>query len=192
MKKSLYKLIFCSLFRWKIVGKMEGSIQKSVLMVLPHTSMFDFFVGMFARGIIGLEMHYVAKKEFFRFPFGSWFRWMGGAPLDRTGNRNKVDEIVSIFHKRKIFRMAIAPEGTRSKVETLKTGFYYIALKANVPIIPIAFDYGKKEVNLGQPFYPTGNLESDLKQLMTHFVGATGKHVDKTFDVHQFLETSGR
>lgn len=166
---------------------MDASIQKSVLMILPHTSMFDFFVGMFARGIIGLEMHYVAKKEFFRFPLGRWFRWMGGAPLDRTGNKNKVDEIVDIFKKKHVFRMAIAPEGTRSKVDTLKTGFYYIALKAQVPIIPVAFDYGNREVRLGKAFFPTGNIDEDLKQLVLHFKGAVGKHPEKTFDVEKFL-----
>jgi 1-acyl-sn-glycerol-3-phosphate acyltransferase len=107
---------------------------------------------------------------------------MGGAALDRTGNLNKVDAIVGMFNRRKVFRMAIAPEGTRKKVTGLKTGFYYIALKANVPIIPVAFDYGRKEVKLGAPFYPTGDIDNDLKIIAKHFVGVKGKIGANDFD----------
>ncbi len=166
---------------------MSPEIKKSVLMILPHTSWHDFYIGLFARGIIGLEMHYVAKKELFKFPFGGWFCWMGGAPLDRSGKCNKVDAIVEVFKKREVFRMAIAPEGTRKKVTELRTGFYYIALKARVPILPIAFDYGKKEVRIGEPFYPTGNISDDLRFLASHFKGVTGKIPEKGFDTITLL-----
>lgn len=152
-------------------------------MIMPHTSWHDFYIGLFARGIIGLEMHYVAKAELFKFPFGHYFRWMGGTPIDRSGNKNKVDSIVEIFRNRRVFRMAIAPEGTRKKVETLKTGFYFIAHKAGVPIIPIAFDYGTKTVKLGEAFYPTGNIDADLPALLDHFKGSTGKFPEKSFSV---------
>lgn len=182
MKKWWYKIIFFRLMGWSISGHMEPSIKKSVLMVLPHTSSWnDFYIGLFARGIIGLEMHYVAKAELFRFPFGFYFRWMGGAPLDRSGNQHKVDAIVEVFRKRDLFRMAIAPEGTRKKVNTLKTGFYFIAHKAKVPIIPIAFDYATKTVKLGEAFYPTGNLQDDLPVLLSHFKGSVGKFPEKSF-----------
>lgn len=182
MKKIIYKFIFCTLMGWRITGHMDAGIKKSVLMVLPHTSWHDFYLGLFARGIIGLEMHYVAKKELFRFPFKWYFEWMGGAALDRTGNLNKVDAIADVFAKRDTFRMAIAPEGTRKKVTELKTGFYYIALKAKVPIIPIAFDWGKKEIKLGDAFYPTGNITEDLRFLAGHFVGVKGKIPENGFD----------
>ena len=183
MKKIIYKFIFFRLMGWKISGRMNPEIKKSVLMIVPHTSWHDFYIGLFARGIIGLEMHYVAKKELFRFPFGWYFRWMGGAPLDRSGNLNKVDAIVNVFNDRTVFRMAIAPEGTRKKVDELKTGFYFIALNAKVPIIPVAFDYGKKIVSLGDPFYPTGNIDEDLKMLATHFIGVKGKIPEYGFDM---------
>ena len=111
----------------------------------------------------------------FRSPFGFYFRYMGGEPLDRTGGLNKVDSIASIFERKEIFRLAVAPEGTRKNVNELKTGFYYIALKANVPIIPVAFDFGKKEVNLGAPLMPTGDIESDLITLKQHYIGVEGK-----------------
>jgi 1-acyl-sn-glycerol-3-phosphate acyltransferase len=182
MKKLIYKFIFFKLMGWKIVGHMDEGIKKSVLMILPHTSWHDFYIGLFARGIIGIEMHYVAKKELFRFPFKWYFEWMGGAPLDRTGNLNKVDAIAEMFQQRKVFRMAIAPEGTRKEVSELKTGFYYIAVKAHVPIIPVAFDYRKKEVKIGQPFNPTGNIDADLKILAKHFIGVKGKIPENGFD----------
>lgn len=159
-------------------------------MVMPHTSWHDFYIGLFARGIIGLEMHWVGKKELFRFPFGAYFRWMGGAPLDRSGNKNKVDSIAEIFGKRDLFRMAIAPEGTRKKVDELKTGFYYIALKANVPIIPVAFDYEKKQVNIGAYFYPTANIDADIYTLLLHFSGTKGKYPGYDFDIENFLQTT--
>lgn len=106
---------------------------------------------------------------------------MGGASIDRTGSLNKVEAIAKIFENHNEFRLAIAPEGTRKKVAELKSGFYYIALKANIPIIPIAFDFGKKTVNIGKPFYPTSNFENDLKILLKHFEGAIGKVPDYSF-----------
>ena len=86
-----------------------------------------------------------------------------------------MDTIAKIFHEKEIFRLAIAPEGTRKKVTEWKTGFYYMALKANVPIVPVAFDYGRKEVVYNEPFYPTGNIEADIKFLESYYKGVIGK-----------------
>lgn len=159
---------------WKLNGAISPELKKCVLIVVPHTSWVDFFIGVMARGVIGLEMNYVAKKELFAFPFGGWFRWMGGAPLDRAKAENKVDAIAAIFDQREVFRLAIAPEGTRKKVDSWKTGFYYIALKAGVPIVAVAFDYGRKQVKLAPPFYPTGDKEADFKILESNYKGVTG------------------
>lgn len=183
MKKSIYKFIFFQLMGWKIVGTIDKELKKCVMMVMPHTSWHDFYLGLFTRGIVGLEMNWVGKKELFRFPLNSFFRWMGGAPLDRAGGLNKVDSISAMFKDRAVFRLAIAPEGTRKKVTELKTGFYYIALKANAPIIPVAFNFGKKEVNIGQPFQPTGNLAEDIKKLAAHFIDVKGKIPEYGFEV---------
>lgn len=166
---------------WKIKGFMDPKIPKSVLMVVPHTSWHDFFVGMLSRGIIDLEMNFVAKKELFVFPFNYYFRWIGGAPLDRSKNKNSVENIASIFQQRETFRLAISPEGTRKKVAEWKTGFYYIALNADVPIIPVAFDYGKKEVILHPAFYPTENIEADFALLQQYFIGVIGKIPENSF-----------
>ena len=175
MKKQFYKWIFFRLMGWKIVGGIDANIKKCVIMVMPHTSAQDFYLGIFIRGITELEMNWVGKKELFRFPFGFYFRYLGGEPLDRSGGLNKVDSIAAIFQKKEIFRLAVAPEGTRKKVTKLKTGFYYIALKANVPIIPITFDFGRKEVNLGNPVLPSGDYESDMVILKKHYKGVKGK-----------------
>jgi 1-acyl-sn-glycerol-3-phosphate acyltransferase len=181
MKKQFYKWIFFKLMGWKIVGTIDADIKKCVMMVMPHTSAHDFYLGIFTRGITGLEMNWVGKKELFRFPFGFYFRYMGGEALDRTGGLNKVDSIAAIFQRKEIFRLAVAPEGTRKKVSELKTGFYYIALKANVPIIPVAFDFGKKEVNLGNLLIPSGNLEADMLILKKHYLGVEGKIPENGF-----------
>jgi len=183
MKKRLYKLIFQNCMGWKIEGTIDSKTTKCVMMVIPHTSWHDFYIGLFTRGIIGLEMNWVGKNELFKFPFGYYFKYMGGAPLDRTGGLNKVDSIAAIFENRDLFRLAISPEGTRKKVTVLKSGFYYIALKANVPIIPVAFDFGKKTVKLGKPFSPTGNYENDIKVLEKHFIGVLGKIPQNSYSI---------
>ena len=181
MKKQIYKWIFFNLMGWKIVGNIDASVKKCVMMVMPHTSAHDFYLGIFTRGITGLEMNFVGKKELFRFPFGAYFRYMGGEPLDRSGGLNKVDSIAAIFKRREVFRLAVAPEGTRNKVTELKTGFYFIAMKANVPIIPVAFDFGKKEVNLGRPLFPSGNIDADMQILKQHYIGVKGKIPEKGY-----------
>jgi len=185
MKKSIYKFIFFTLMGWKIEGSFDDKIKKCVAIVLPHTSWHDFYLGIFTRGISGLEINFIAKKELFRFPFGKYFRWMGGAPVDRKGSLNKVDAIVNIFEEHDVFRLGISPEGTRKKVEELRSGFYYIALKANVPIIPVAFDFGKKTVTIGKPFYPTSDYVEDLKILLKHFEGVLGKIPEKGFSIQK-------
>lgn len=152
------------------------------MLVAPHTSWFDFFIGVFTRGILKMEMNFVAKKELFVFPFNYYFKWMGGTPLNRSKNENKVDAIASIFEQKEVFRLAIAPEGTRKKVKEFKTGFYFISKKANVPIIPVVFDYGNKEVRLLDAFIPTDNKEKDFDYLYSIFRGVKGKFPEKSFD----------
>lgn len=160
---------------WKIEGAFNPEILKSVVIVVPHTSWHDFYIGAFTRKIIQVNINYVAKKELFRPPFGWYFRWMGGEPLDRTPGQNKVEAIAGIFKNKKEFRLAMAPEGTRKKVEKWKTGFYYIARKAEVPIVPVAFDYGRKTVVIHPAFFPTGEIDKDLSFLRSLYRDVRGK-----------------
>lgn len=164
------------------MGDIDENLKKCVIIAVPHTSWWDFFLGIFSRGILKKEINYVAKKELFMFPFGYFFKWTGGTPLNRQKKENKVESIARIFNENEVFRLAIAPEGTRKKVTEWKTGFYYIALQANVPIIPVAFDYGRKEVVYHEPFYPTGDIETDLKTLQAYYKGVIGKVKEYSFD----------
>ncbi|PZW40624.1 acyltransferase [Mesonia sp. K4-1] len=167
--------IFNKIMGWKIEGEFDPSIKKSVIIVVPHTSWHDFYIGVFTRSIVKIPIDFVGKKELFKWPFGAYFRWMGGTPLDRSNSENKVEAIAKIFAEKEEFRLSLAPEGTRKKVLNWKTGFYYIALAANVPIIPVGFDYGRKVVKIGEPFYPTKNYEKDLRLLQLFFKDIKGK-----------------
>ena len=171
----LAKFIFQNLMGWCIQGKFLKQISKTVVIVLPHTSWHDFYVGALVRKIIKLEINYVAKKELFDSPLGWYFRWMGGAPIERSSKQNKVQQIVELFNSKKEFRLAIAPEGTRKKVTLWKSGFYYIAHQAKVPITCVAFDYSTKTVKISKPFYTTGNYDNDIQDLRLFYKGVVGK-----------------
>lgn len=160
---------------WKFYGSWPAGINKAVVIVVPHTSWHDFYLGLLVRRILGVDIKFVAKKELFKPPFGWYFRWMGGTPLDRTAGQNKVDSIAALFGKKEEFRLAIAPEGTRKKVKDWKTGFYYIAKTADVPIVMIAFDFGKKRVKISKPMYPTGDKERDFDKIRAFYKEVTGK-----------------
>lgn len=171
----LSKFIFNKILGWKVEGTMDPAIKKAVIIVVPHTSWHDFYIGVFTRKLLGVEINFVAKKELFRWPFGWYFKWMGGASLDRTPGQNKVEAIAEIFNKKEEFRLTLAPEGTRKKVIDWKTGYYYIALKAEVPIYPVAFDYATKTVEIHPPFYPSGNFEVDTKKLKSYYTNVKGR-----------------
>ena len=183
MKQRLYKYIFFRLLGWKLNGTLENSVKKCIVIVIPHTANVDFLIALLVRGIMNVEINFVGKKELFVFPFGYYFRSVGGAPLDRSGGKNNVDATADLFCKHKIFRLALSPEGTRKKVTELRTGFYYIALKANVPIIPVAFDYGKKEVKVGAPILVTGNYEEDMKRILPFYKDVKGRISKRGFKV---------
>ncbi len=168
-------LIYKNILGWKINGDFDRSIKKSVLIVAPHTSFFDFILSVLARRILNIEINFVGKKELFKPPMGWYFKWMGGAPLNRGNNENKVQAIANVIKSKKEFRLAIAPEGTRTKVEAWKTGYYYIALAADVPIIPVSLDYPIKTMTIGDAFYPTGDITKDEIELRKFFKGVVGK-----------------
>lgn len=172
------KFIFENLMGWKIEGSFDQAIKKAVIIVVPHTSWHDFYLGLFTRRLTKTKINYIAKKELFQWPFGWYFRWTGGVMLDRTPGQNKVEAIAEIFKSKEELRLAMSPEGTRKKVLTWKTGFYYIALAANVPIICVSFDYHKKTIAINPPFYPTGTIDLDTEKLRTYFVGVIGKKVE--------------
>lgn len=160
---------------WKMFGSWPKGLKKSVVIVVPHTSWHDFYLGLIVRRVLGVEINYVAKKELFKPPFGWYFKWMGGTALDRTPGQNKVEAIARTFEGKEEFRLALAPEGTRKKVKDWKTGFYYIAKTAGVPIVMIAFDFGRKRVKVSDPLYPTEDKEKDFKKIKAFYKDVTGK-----------------
>jgi len=174
------KFIFNKLLGWKIVGSFKSEIKKAVIIVLPHTSWHDFYIGVFTRRITKTGINWIGKKEMFAWPIGWYFRYMGGAPVDRIPGQQNVDAITDIFNNREEFRLGLAPEGTRKKVNTWKTGYYYIAQAANVPIIPVSFDYKTKTVTINQPFFPTGDIEADSVILRSYYDDVVGKNPDYT------------
>ncbi len=167
---------------WKTIGGFPKELPKYISIVAPHTSMMDFIVGVLVRKVQGETINFVGKKELFKFPLGIYMRWMGGEPVDRSGGKNKVDAIVDIFNSKERFKINIAPEGTRTKVDRFRTGFYYIAKKAGIPIVMIAFDYKAKEVRFEKPFYPTDDVEADMTMIEHHFSGIQGKIPEYSFE----------
>lgn len=174
----LAKFIYFKILGWKVVGNTNFSkdtVKKAILISAPHTSNFDFIIGLLLRKVVDLKSNYLGKKELFVWPLGYYFRAVGGVPVDRKNKENKVDTIAKLFEDKEEFRLTLAPEGTRSKVEQWQTGFYYIAKKANVPIIMFTLDFGNKQNKISEPFYPTDNIEEDFKYMKSFFKGVKGK-----------------
>ena len=164
MKKILSKFILSKIIGWKVIGSLPVN-KKYIIAVVPHSSYFDLIVAVLIRTYSGVKIKFIGKKELFNPVTAFFFRFLGGIPVNRNKNTNLVDAVVNLFHTNKIQILAIAPEGTRKKVNKWKTGFYYIALKAELPILMVSFDYDRKEVKINDKFNPTGNIESDFNVL---------------------------
>lgn len=168
--------IFFKILGWKVNGKFPTDIKKYILIVAPHTSWVDFPIAILINYATGLRANYVGKASLFKPPFGFIFRALGGAPVDRSKSNNLVDSIVEIYNSKERFILGISPEGTRKKVETWKTGFYYIAKGAKVPILSVALDFEHKTLIIkDEKFIPTDDKEADIKHLRTFFKGIKGK-----------------
>lgn len=183
MFKRISSFIYHRILGWKMLGNLDPvSTKKCVIIVVPHTSWYDFLLGLLVRQILDLRISFLGKKELFKWPFGWYFRKVGGIPLDRTPGQNKVEAIADIFEQRDELRLALAPEGTRKKVKELKTGFYHIAKAANVPIVMVTFDFGKKQNVISEPFYPSDDQEKDFQTIYKFYKGVKGKVAEYSFD----------
>ncbi len=179
--QKLAQFIYFKVLGWRTVGAFPGHLDKFVIAVVPHTSWIDFFLGLLIRKVWNEEINWVGKKSLFKPPFGWVFKRMGGAPIDRSKNNDAVTAAAKVFAQRKKFRLTLAPEGTRKKVAEWKTGFYYIAKAAEVPIVLVAFDFGKKEVKVSEPYFTSGDKETDFKSYKAFFKGVIGKVPAYTF-----------
>ncbi len=149
---------------WKITGNFPD-VPRLVVVVAPHTTNWDFIVGLATLFSLNLYGNWLGKHTIFRWPFNGLFLWLGGIPVDRRAAHGLVGETVDAFRAREKMLLGVAPEGTRSKGAKWKSGFYQIAMQAQVPIMPAYFDFHKKVIALGPALVPGGDMEADLKSL---------------------------
>ncbi|RTE85562.1 MULTISPECIES: 1-acyl-sn-glycerol-3-phosphate acyltransferase [Gammaproteobacteria] len=137
---------------WKITGELPD-IPKAVIAVAPHTSNWDFFVGIFAMFALRLKISFLGKHSIFVFPVKRLLMAMGGIPVNRGSAKGVVGEMVAAFNEREHLLLGLSPEGTRSKVEEWKKGFLYMARDAKVPVIPVALCFQSREIQIGEPIH---------------------------------------
>jgi 1-acyl-sn-glycerol-3-phosphate acyltransferase len=181
---------FCAwLFRlkgWKVASVPPAELKKGVMIGAPHTSNWDFILMVGACEMMGIgQPRFTIKKEWMVIPF----RWvlgpLGAVPIDRSAKRagdkrpSMVDLMAEQVREANEIILLVTPEGTRSRVSRWKMGFYYVALKAEVPIMLSYLDYAKKEAGSGEVFYPTGDAEADLRKIWNFYNTITPKHPDK-------------
>ncbi len=170
----LAKFIYFKIMKWSIEGDFPSHLKKGVFIVVSHTSNLDFFLGLIIRKVWNEQINWIGKKSLFRAPYGWIFKALGGAPIDRSKNNDTVSATVALFKEREQFRLTIAPEGTRKKVTKWKTGFYYIARAAKVPVVLVAFDAGKKQIKISKPIMTTADKEADFKIYEDFYKGVVG------------------
>jgi 1-acyl-sn-glycerol-3-phosphate acyltransferase len=148
-----------------------------VLIAAPHTSNWDLPYTLMVAFVLRLNLYWMGKQSLFRWPFGPVMRWLGGIAVDRSKSTNLVAASAQAIRNAKgPLQLTVPPEGTRSKTRYWKTGFYYIALEAQVPIVMAYMDYGRKVSGLGPVFHPTGDIDKDMAAIKTFYAPFKGKN----------------
>jgi len=168
LSKFLLKLV-----GWQIDGRLPD-LQKFVLIGAPHTSNWDFVLFLGIIFYLCASVRFMGKSELFRKPFGVFFRWCGGIPVDRSKSTGLVEQMVQACEKSDRFILTIAPEGTRHKVNEWKRGFYHIAKNAGIPVVIAIVDGARKIVTIGQIFNPTEDIEADMKMIQGFYANIVG------------------
>ena len=166
------------LFGWRVVG-LVPDLSRFVFVGAPHTSNGDFFMTAFTMAALGVDVHFVMKHTPFVGPLGWFLRWFGGVPLNRGQTRDFVSQMVAEFGEREQFLLAIMPEGTRGKDHVAKgwrSGFYYIAHGAGVPLVMVKFDYQNRRMRIGPTLWPSGDYAADLPLIQDEFADIKGRH----------------
>jgi len=156
---------------------------RCVMIGAPHTSNWDFFVVLLLMAVESIPIRWLGKDSLFRWPLGVFMRSFGAIPVNRRGNNNLVDQIAARFDEHDELIIGLSPEGTRSKTSRWRTGFYYIALKADVPIVMAYIDYKNKVCGLGPSLKPTGDIQADFKIIREFYSGILGMHPDKQGEI---------
>jgi 1-acyl-sn-glycerol-3-phosphate acyltransferase len=162
------------MFGWTAWAEHPG-VDRYVLVVAPHTSNWDFPLGMLAARTLGLDPHWMGKHTLFRGPMGGVFRRLGGIPVDRAAAGNRIEQMAQRFADSEHLVLTITPEGTRSHTDHWKTGFWHIARAAGVPIAMACLDYGRKQVVLGGSFMPSDNIHADFEKIRGFYADRIGK-----------------
>ena len=150
--------------------------EKCILCVAPHTSNWDFFIGKTYYTALGRTSNFLMKKEWFFWPLGPLFRRMGGIPVERSRHTSMTDQLAQRAMESARFSLAVTPEGTRSRNAEWKRGFYYIALKAQLPILLYGLDFGTKTIVCKRTLVPSGNVDADMRVIADYFSHFKGKH----------------
>lgn len=167
------------LMGWK-VSITVPDMPRCIYCVAPHTSNLDFLLGELAIRSVGRKAGFLMKKSWFFWPLGPIFRAMGGVPVDRRpGSPSLVDALIERFRTTPVLRLAITPEGTRSRTARWHSGFLRIAAGADVPIVLGALDYGTKSIIIRDTFTPTGDIEADMRAIKAYFAPYKGKYPEK-------------
>jgi 1-acyl-sn-glycerol-3-phosphate acyltransferase len=164
-----------SFLRWDIEGEIPD-VPRFVLVVAPHTSNWDFIVALLADLAIDMDAAWMGKHTIFRGPVGTWLRGLGGIPVERHAAHNVVAQMVDEFARRERLILAIAPEGTRKRVERWKSGYWHIARQVGVPILPVGLDFGRRRVVIGKVRWTTESHEHDEAGLKAFFATITPRH----------------
>ena len=165
---------FLDLIGWEVVGHAPDT-PKYVLIAAPHTSNWDFFLMYLTAKVLGIRISWIGKDDLFRGPLGPLARALGGVPVNRRARQNMVAQMVQAFNNRDALILAVPPAGTRKKTPYWKTGFYWIALGAQVPVAFGFIDYKRKRVGVGPSLMPGGDIEDDMDIIRDFYADITGK-----------------
>lgn len=178
--------------RIRVVDHNDGDWPaKAVVAVAPHTTNRDFPYGLYARAVLRQPIGFVAKASLFKGLAGPILRSLGGVAVERSRRTNFVQAVANVFHERERFLLCVAVEGTRTKVQRFKTGFYYIAKTAGVPIILTRFDFGNRKLEFSKPFYPTDDVRADMDYVYRHFDGIKGLRPENSFEYDPEVALAG-
>ncbi len=163
---------------WSLDNDNAG-VDKYVLVCAPHTSNWDFPLGLAGSWALQLDANWIGKHTLFRKPYGWFFRAVGGTPVDRRQASDLIEQMTDLFNRSERMILALAPEGTRSKTDHWKSGFYHIARAARVPIAMAYLDYGKKQLGIGGGFSPTDDIQETFQRIREFYKDRKGKFPEK-------------
>jgi len=169
------------LWGWKKEGEIPNHIPKKLYVVIPHTSNWDFPIGICLKFGHKMKVGFIGKSSLFKFPFGWFFKSLGGIPVNRKKTRGFKESVIEVINSREEFCTAIAAEGKRGKVDKLKTGFYHIAKGANIPIVYVKFDWKNRIVEFGEPRMVADTVKEELDYAANHFKDTVGYFPEKSF-----------